>query len=79
MRHPSYLLQIDGRGAGVSESLSAPSDVVAFGRENYKKPVEALTRNLHRDVNIGFTAFDDVAEAIDNTHESMVRLLEILP
>jgi hypothetical protein len=79
MRHPSYLLQIDGRGAGVSESLSAPSDVVVFGRESYKKPVEALIRNLNRDVNIEFTAFDDVAEAIDNTHESIIRLLEILP
>jgi hypothetical protein len=79
MRHPSYLFQVDGRGAGVSESLSAPSDVVAFGREDYKQPVEALIQNLYRDLDIGFTAFDDVAEAIDNTQQSMIRFLELLP
>lgn len=79
MRHPSYLFQVDGRGTGVSESLSAPSDVVAFGRDEYKQPVEELLDNVHRDVNNGFTAFDDVAEAIDNTHENMTRLIGTLP
>jgi hypothetical protein len=79
MRHPSYLFQVDGRGTGVSESLSAPSDVVAFGRDDYKQPVELMLKNIHRDVNNSFSAFDDVAKSIDNTLEKMLRLIDTLP
>ncbi|EMA63065.1 polysaccharide pyruvyl transferase family protein [Halorubrum lipolyticum] len=79
MRHPSYLFQVDGRGTGVSESLSAPSDVVAFGRDNYKEPIEELLNNVQQDVTDGFTRFDSVSEAIDNTHENMMRLIDTLP
>lgn len=79
MRHPSYLFQVDGRGTGVSESLSAPSDVVTFGRDNYKDPVEELLNNVHQDVDNEFSAFDNVAKAIDSTHENMTRLIQTLP
>lgn len=79
MRHPSYLFQVDGRGTGVSESLSAPSDVVAFGKDDYKQPVEELLDNVHQDVSNGFSAFDDVAKAIDDTRENMIRLIGTLP
>lgn len=79
MRHPSYLFQVDGRGTGVSESLSAPSDVMALGGGNYQQPVEELLNNVQEDINNGFIAFDAVAKAIDDTHESMVRLIDSFP
>lgn len=79
MRHPSYLFQVDGRGTGVSESLSTPGDVAAFGRGDYKQPVEELLDNVQRDITSEFSAFDNVAEVIDNTHRNMTRLIGTLP
>lgn len=79
MRQPSYLLQVDGRGTGVSESLCTPGDVAAFGADSYQEPVEKVLQNIEEDQQNGFNGFDDVAAAIDERHDLMLELIDTLP
>lgn len=75
-RHPSYLLQVDGRGTGVSESLSTPGDVPVFDQPSYNEPVDKVLKNVQRDAEEGFTNFDGVGKRIDDTYKTMQRLIQ---
>ena len=78
-KHPSYLLQVDGRGTGASEGLDTPSDVRAFDREHYEQPVDEVLENIQADSRKFFENFTQVDDRIETKYEDMQRLLATLP
>lgn len=77
--HPSYLLQVDGRGKGASEGLKTPGDIRAYDRPSYEKPVEEVLENLQRDLLTGFRAFDPVQKQIETKYADIQRLINTFP
>jgi len=70
---PSFLLQIDGRGTGVSESLGTPADVRSdLGRA---KAVNGLVQNIDRNFDDGFSDFQAVSENIKDSYDRMEDLI----
>jgi hypothetical protein len=70
---PSYLLQIDGRGTGVSESLGTPADVRSdIGRT---KAVHNLLQNIGRNIENGHRDFDSVETNVANGYANMKDLV----
>lgn len=78
-KHPSYLLQVDGRGTGASEGLKTPSDVQAFDRSDYEQPVDEIIENIQTDSVENFENFKQVDEQIETKYKDMQRLLSTLP
>lgn len=76
---PSFLLQQDGRGTGVSESLrTANADVNAFS-PSIRGPVDELMSNIDRNQRTGFADFSETGPAITASRDRMNNLLGTLP
>jgi hypothetical protein len=70
---PSYILQIDGRGTGVSESLGTSADVHSdIGRN---KAVDKLLQNISQDIGNGHLDFCSVESNIDQGYSTMKKLV----
>jgi hypothetical protein len=70
----------NGQGLGVSESLHTVSgDVTGFGKTAIKTPIDAVMRNIRRNVRTEFSDFTEVDNAINNTKPKMVELIKSLP
>lgn len=70
---PSFLLQIDGRGTGVSESLGTPADVRSD--IGWNRAIDKLLENITQNLNNGFSDFQMVSE---NIHDSYARMEELI-
>jgi hypothetical protein len=70
---PSFLIQIDGRGTGVSESLGTDADV--FGPNGLYAPVQEIKKNIDSNLRNGFLDFDEVGKNIQNSYENMKMLV----
>lgn len=70
---PSFLLQIDGRGKGVSESLGTSAD--EFARGGALKPVKKITENIKQNVNNNYPKFDNIDENILAARENIHCLI----
>jgi hypothetical protein len=74
MRKPSYLIQEDGRGLGLSTTLNLP-DVSAHDQ---RAVADTMTR-IDRDRSEAFARFQGVYDTIDQTYQHMVSFLHTLP
>lgn len=70
---PSFLLQIDGRGTGVSESLGTDADI--WANDGILPPVQRLKKSITRGITNDFTAFYDVKNNIEQGYEQMTHLI----
>lgn len=73
--NPSYLLQIDGRGTGVSESLGTRADVQAF-RRMVREPVDNIITNVYRNHEVGYPDFRNVDSNIEHSLENMKEIID---
>lgn len=69
---PSFLIQIDGRGIGVSESLGTDADV--FGNGLYA-PIQEIRENINSNLGNGFSDFDEVGKNIQDSYKNMKMLV----
>jgi hypothetical protein len=70
---PSFLLQIDGRGTGVSESLGTNADT--FAGDGLRAPVQEIMKHITSNRRTEFSDFDVVGENIRTSYENMKRLV----
>ena len=71
---PSFLIQIDGRGTGVSESLGTDADV--FGQNGLYGPIQEIKENIDSNLQNGFSDFNEVGGNIQNGYENMKTLVQ---
>lgn len=70
---PSFLLQIDGRGFGVSESLGTPGDVSA--RRGIYSPVQDIIKNITDSVSESYSGFGNVNKHRSGAYKNMTSLV----
>jgi len=70
---PSFLLQIDGRGTGVSESLETPGDVWASDR--LRRPVNTVIKQIAASHRAGYAGFAPVRSNIQEGYDRMQQLV----
>lgn len=70
---PSFLIQIDGRGKGVSESLGTSADV--FGGNKLRKPIYNIYDNIQSNIATDFSDFKDVSQNIKGCYKWMSELI----
>ena len=74
MRKPSFLIQEDGRGLGLSKSLGLP-DVPAWKSTTVKE----IMHYLREEVNNGYPGFSDMGKKLDTHYKTMVDFLSKIP
>ncbi|MCU4719618.1 polysaccharide pyruvyl transferase family protein [Halapricum hydrolyticum] len=70
---PSFLLQIDGRGFGVSESLETPGDVSA--RQGIYRPISDVMESISNSISNAYSDFESVDENRMHAYENMTSLI----
>jgi hypothetical protein len=68
---PTFLIQEDGRGVGMSEALGLP-DIHAYRKDAVKK----LTEGVREQFESGFPQFDKTHEIIEIHYNAMTRLIK---
>lgn len=71
---PSFLLQVDGRGLGVSESLGTDADV--WSRGGIRDPVRRLLNNIEYNVLNEFSDFKKVNDNLNSGYDNMSQLID---
>jgi|Deesub1362B_J571_1020462.scaffolds.fasta_scaffold00364_6 hypothetical protein len=74
LRKPTFLLQEDGRGRGVSETLRLP-DVSAWK----KNASDEIINNIKKELDSGFNSFSKISTLLDEYYKNMVYFLKKLP
>ncbi|QHS17318.1 polysaccharide pyruvyl transferase family protein [haloarchaeon 3A1-DGR] len=71
---PSFLIQIDGRGFGVSESLGTSGDV--SGRSSIRGPVQEVKSSIEYNIRNNYPDFETVDQNRLQAYEKMTELLQ---
>lgn len=73
---PSFLLQIDGRGFGISESLGTDADVSAL--KGIIKPIKKIKNNITLNIQNNFSDFNKVDSRMKKASSQMRKLIHSL-